>query len=328
MAGAGTIHRNVAGKSSFLTTPKVKDLDHTAVILAGGEGVRLSSFIRGIFGYHIPKQFCPLFEGKTLLEQTMDRVSLLVPRSQTITVLTRSHEWFYSPLVDGIASGNRLIQPENRGTAPAILCVLLRLIEAGHTGAVAIFPSDHYVSGDSIFMRHVSTALRAVDHSPELTVLLGIRPDGPEAEYGWIEPGAPVAAGNPALEQIRQIRRFWEKPSAVMVRDLYDCGCLWNSFVLVANAETLRSSISEALPELCRHFTRIQSFLGTAGEEKALQAIYQNLPWLDFSRCVLEQFPGELAVLPVSGVSWSDLGNPERMLAVMGETDVRFDKEA
>lgn len=104
MAGAGTIHRNVAGKSSFLTTPQAKDLDYTAMILAGGEGVRLSSFIRQIFGYHIPKQFCSLFEGKTLLEQTMDRVSLLVPRSQTITVLNRSHEWFYSPLFGGIAS--------------------------------------------------------------------------------------------------------------------------------------------------------------------------------------------------------------------------------
>ena len=40
------------------------DPSYAAVILAGGEGVRLSSFTREIFGYHLPKQFCPLFAGR------------------------------------------------------------------------------------------------------------------------------------------------------------------------------------------------------------------------------------------------------------------------
>ncbi len=45
------------------------DSHYAAVILAGGDGIRLSAFTRKIFGHHLPKQFCPLFEGKTLLEQ-------------------------------------------------------------------------------------------------------------------------------------------------------------------------------------------------------------------------------------------------------------------
>jgi mannose-1-phosphate guanylyltransferase len=210
-----------------------------AVILAAGDGVRLSSFTNRIFGRHLPKQFCPLIEGETLLEQTLRRVSLLVPLHRTITVLSRTHEPFFSPLLRGIASGSILIQPENRGTATAILCALMRLIEAGHSGAVAIFPSDHYVSDDFIFMRHVATAFSAVDLSPELIVLLGITPDGPETEYGWIEPGAYAAASHPALGGITPIRRFWEKPSLGVARDLYDGGCLWNSFIVVAKVAAL-----------------------------------------------------------------------------------------
>ena len=153
------------------------DANYAAVILAGGEGIRLSALTREIFGYHLPKQFCPLFDGKTLLEQIMRRVSMLVPSAQTIIVLNRAHEFFYSALLDEMASRNLFVQPENRGTAPAILGALIRLIEAGGRGTVAIFPSDHYVSDDSVFMRHVSAAFRAVDYSPHLIVLLGITPE-------------------------------------------------------------------------------------------------------------------------------------------------------
>jgi mannose-1-phosphate guanylyltransferase len=293
------------------------DSSWSAVILAGGDGVRLSSFTRKVFGYHIPKQFCPLFEGKTLLEQTMRRVSLQVPLSQTITVLNCAHERFYSPLLDGTAHRNLFIQPENRGTAPAILGALLRLIESGHTGAVAIFPSDHYVSDDALFMDQVSSAFYAVDRSPRLIVLLGITPDGPETDYGWIEPGAPLPGTDSAFEQISEIRCFWEKPPPAVACELYDRGYLWNSFIAIANAEVLLSLIAVAVPEVYSALARVRSSLGTANESEALRTVYRDLPSVDFSRRVLAEFATELAVLRVAGVSWSDLGDPARLLGIM-----------
>ena len=84
MRGAGTAIHNGKSEPNFLTTSYFADSNYSAVILAGGEGVRLSSFTREIYGYHLPKQFCPLFEGETLLEQTMRRVSLLVPPAQNL----------------------------------------------------------------------------------------------------------------------------------------------------------------------------------------------------------------------------------------------------
>ena len=76
--------------------------NYAAVILAGGDGLRLSSFTRKVFGHHLPKQFCPLFAGETLLEWTMRRVSLLIPPERTITVLNRAHERFYAPILGNI----------------------------------------------------------------------------------------------------------------------------------------------------------------------------------------------------------------------------------
>ena len=78
--------------------------NYALVILAGGDGVRLNSFTHKVLGHPVPKQFCPFFRGRTLLEQTMRRVSLLEPLAQTITVLKRAYESFYSPLLNGIAN--------------------------------------------------------------------------------------------------------------------------------------------------------------------------------------------------------------------------------
>jgi mannose-1-phosphate guanylyltransferase len=292
-----------------------------AVILAGGEGLRLSSFTRKVFGYHVPKQFCPLFERETLLERTLRRVSPIVPPVQTITVLTEAHERFYTPLLASTPSSNLLIQPDNRGTAAAIMGALYRLIAAGHDGAVAILPSDHYVSDDSIFMRHVAAAFRAVEMAPRLNVLLGIEADGPETEYGWIEPGAPVASSPPALGQIKQIRRFWEKPSPDLARYLHGRDCLWNSFVLVANASMLLSLMARALPEMHRAFAPI---VDDAADDEILRSIFSDLPSADFSASVLVKFPQEFSVLPVTGVSWSDLGDPRRLLAAISNDGGRI----
>jgi mannose-1-phosphate guanylyltransferase len=324
MPGAGTANHYGNPEPRFLATSHFDDSNFAAVILAGGDGVRLSAFSREVFGYHLPKQFCPLFEGETLLQQTMRRVSLLVPPAQTLTVLNRAHRQFYSPLLHGTAPGNLFIQSENRGTAPAILCALLRLVETGHHGPVAIFPSDHYVSDDSAFMLHVATAFRAVARSPQLTVLLGIAPAGPETEYGWIEPGSPLALPTAVTGKFSRIRRFIEKPSAEVARDLYDRNYLWNSFVLIANPTTLLSLIARALPELYDTFSGVRPFFGGAAETEILQTVYRQLPSEDFSALVLAEFPAEFSVLPVNGVNWSDLGDPKRLVAAISNSGRRI----
>ena len=323
MAGAGTSDRNGTPEATFSAMPNFGESTYAAVILAGGDGLRLSSFTREIYGHHIPKQFCPLFQGETLLERTQRRVSLLIPPAQTITVLNCEHEQFYSPLLGGTPSRNLVIQPKNRGTAPAILFALRHLIEDGHTGPVAIFPSDHQVSDDSKFMLQVATALCGVELSPDLIVLAGITPDEPASDYGWIEPGASVDAAHAVLGQISRVRGFWEKPSPAIARDLYHRGCLWNSFVLVANTRTLLSLIARALPAVYREFIQIRSFLGIAADEEIVRTIYRDLPSVDFSARVAAEFATEFSVMPVTGISWSDLGDPKRLLAAISSGDGR-----
>jgi mannose-1-phosphate guanylyltransferase len=129
----------------------------------------------------VPKQYCPLFDhGETMLERTMRRVALSVRPQRTATVVVRSHRQFYEPVAASGQTGALVVQPENRGTAPAVLYGLGRLAHQVQLDAVAIFPTDHYVDNDRRFMRHVDLAFAAVQAAPGVIILLGIVPTAAE----------------------------------------------------------------------------------------------------------------------------------------------------
>jgi mannose-1-phosphate guanylyltransferase len=285
-----------------------------AVILAGGDGVRLRPLTRAINGDDRPKQFCPVIGSETLLAQTRRRAALLVPGERTVAVVTALHERYYADALAGAGAQGVVAQPENRGTTPAILYALLRVAAEAPGAAMAMLPSDHYVSDDALFMAHVDAAFDATEARPDALVLLGITPDTPETEYGWIEPGEVLLRWAPL--GLHRVRRFWEKPAAPVAERLRAAGCFWNSFVMVARVAKLLSLVQRAMPDLDAAFAPLRSLIGTPGERDAARALYARLPASDFSRQVLVARPGDLAVLPVRGVTWSDLGHPDRVLAV------------
>ncbi len=287
------------------------------LILAGGEGVRLRPLTRLIAGDERPKQFCSVLGPETLLEQTRRRAALVIPPARTLVVLTRAHVRYYAPLVAGMPPHCVIVQPENRGTAAAILYGALRIAASEPLGAVAILPSDHYVSDDSVFMGHVAAAFAAVRTRPDLVVLLGITPEGAEAEYGWIEPAEPIPGS-----ALFRVARFWEKPAPVLAQVLLDRGCLWNSFVIVARIPALLAMLRRAAPELACAFAAIEPAFGTVAEHWAARALYQTLAPLSFADDVLAGRPANLAVLSVEGVRWSDWGQPKRVIETLGRLGI------
>ena len=202
-----------------------------AVILAGGEGSRLQSLTRTITGDDRPKQFCPIIGDRTLLDATRARIRSCIAPENTYFSLTAKHERFFrSPLWDA-RPWQLIVQPENKGTAPAILFSLMRLASIDPNAAVAFFPSDHYFDDDEAFMDRVDAAFKTIEIDPSSIVLLGIEADKPETSYGWIEPAPSLFGGEP--NSISRVGRFWEKPSSSVAKRLMSSGCLWNSFVMV-----------------------------------------------------------------------------------------------
>ncbi len=289
-----------------------------AIVLAGGDGTRLSELTRRITGSHAPKQFCALLGDVTLLQMTRNRVALSIPPELTMFALNRAHTRFFSRLLADVPAENLVQQPQNRGTAPAILYSLLRLAELASGASVLLMPSDHHVGDEAVLMNHVNLAFATIEERPELTVLLGVVPNAPEPAYGWIEPGQGLGI---AQSNVHEVGRFWEKPSREIAIELMARGCLWNSFVIVGRLSTLLGLFTVMMPQLHTSFSNIRPTLGTLFEEPAVRNLYRDLGSADFSRQVLEPLPMNLAVLPVPDVGWSDLGEPKRVsqaLATLG----------
>jgi mannose-1-phosphate guanylyltransferase len=292
-----------------------------AIILAGGDGTRLQSLTQTITGDNRPKQFVPVIGGSTLLDQTRRRTARSVMPSRTLVVVTRKHRRFYNSLAQEISPSLLLEQPDNKGTAPAILYALLRVATKSPHATVALFPSDHFFADDEEFMAHVDTAFKAVESRPQTVTLLGITPTSAEKEYGWIEPQRSVLGS--AVRSITCVRRFWEKPSATLATSLLERGCLWNSFVMVGRVDALLRMTRAALPELYARFAELTSMFESAVEHKALANLYSQIHDTNFSHEVLAARPQDLAVMRVGDVGWSDLGEPSRVLATLAHLGVQ-----
>lgn len=289
--------------------------DRLAVILAGGDGSRLKSLTRMIAGDDRPKQFCPILNNRSLLDETRSRAALRIDPSNTFFSLTQKHEVFYERPLWNVSEQNLIVQPENKGTAPAILYSLMRLARSSPNATVAFFPSDHYFSDDEAFMQHVDSAYKAAELNSDSVVLLGIEPLKPETAYGWIEPTKSLFGD--LARSISRVNRFWEKPTAGVANKLMSGGCLWNSFVMVGKVGAFIDMFREHLPEMFRMFSASAQVFGKPQEAAVIRSIYSWIDETNFSSEVLERSAEKLLVMRVGQVGWSDWGEPHRVLGTL-----------
>ena len=275
-----------------------------ALVLAGGDGKRLQELTREIAGAPMPKQYCRLLGEQSLLEATLARTRYFTRPDRTVVVVNRNHLDMARAQLGTLPSANTLVQPGNRDTGPGLLFGLLSLARSHPTATVAVFPSDHYVDDDRMFIRHVERSAQIVARHPDKIALLGIQPDRPEPGFGYVVPGQPLC---PCLEVTgaSHVAGFWEKPNADTARELLAQKALWNSFVMVFQLHFMLELLQRLVP------WELERMRDVHGDPEALWRRYASLiPW-NFSTEVLARIPEHLVVLRVDDVHWSDWGTRE-----------------
>ena len=297
------------GTQTEIADSRRKPVHEWAIVLAGGDGTRLSELSYRVSGDRRPKQFCVFFGGKTLLAHTRERLRPLFLEENVLFVVNRAHQEYYRIDLFDVPSNLTLVQPANRGTAPAILLAVLEIMQRDPDATVAVFPSDHHYSEPPVFRATVGRALRLAKNYQDRVLILGAPASYPEVEYGWIQPGRTLIEC--ALNPLQLVSRFWEKPSLPTARSLQTSGCLWNTFVTVGLADAFVRLFSVTAPHLL-------DAIGSNFSGSTLDRIYSEIEPKDFSKHVLASAPERLLVLRDGPSGWTDFGSPKRAMHVLG----------
>ena len=114
-----TVEQWNARESELATSTPPEERPRAAVVLAGGNGRRLESYVRRLRGDALPKQYVTLYGTHSLLERTFKRVERLVPPDRIMTAVTRDHLQ-YADACQQLArrlTHTVIVQPRNRNTA-------------------------------------------------------------------------------------------------------------------------------------------------------------------------------------------------------------------
>ena len=295
-----------------------------AVVLAGGDGRRLQSLARLISGDDRPKQFCHVFGTRSLLQDTLARLSGTVARPATLCVVRRDHECYYRSELAAFEERQIVEQSESRGTAAAIAYALRRIESvAAQPGVVGFFPSDHYFAHPLAMQHAVAETYSAALRHPHHVFLVGAEATAPEVDYGWIEPGSPLTtsvAGITRSEHVHCVERFWEKPSADVARALLGRRCLWNTFIVIGHAHAFEGVFEQTQPALWSRLAPLARPGLGAAEASLARELYRDAPMVDFSRDVLRRVSDRLAVAPLTNAGWTDLGRSARVMHALRHT--------
>ena len=270
-----------------------------ALVLAAGEGSRLRGLTRNDAGVIVPKQFCSLQGGPCLLQEALQRARAVAALPQVCSVVAEQHRQWWTPILSYLPEQNLITQPHNRGTAYGVLLPLLRIVERDPDAVVVLLPADHYLRDEKVMAASLRLAADLAESDRGSMYLLGMEPDGPDTELGYILPTSRSRMG------AQDVLRFIEKPSEIRARVLLDQGALWNVFIMAASVRTLLSLFDAG------YAAAMAAMRGSEGAK--LESIYRNLNSADFSREVLQGKESLMKVLTVPRCGWTDLGTPERV---------------
>ena len=265
----------------------------TPVILCGGSGTRLWPLSRKSF----PKQFVPLIGNKSLLQLTLERVSLL--SNTVMCVASDEHRFLVAQAMQASqVQGKVLLEPVARNTAAAMAIAALC---AQPEDLLLFCPSDHHIPDAAAFALMVKQGVAAALAGAIVT--FGISPTFPSTAYGYI------LRGHVRSDGAFKVDGFSEKPAQDKAEALLLSGsALWNAGIFLCSAQTLLQALQQHAPDIlesCQHAMQAAEHDGHFVRPQ--QQAFASCRSESIDYAVMEHH-ANVAVLPFAG-AWSDVGS-------------------
>src|SRR3989338_8031683 len=247
------------------------------IILAGGSGRRLESYVARLRGEALPKQYVNFIGRRSMLEHTFARAERLIPPERLFTVAGREH-LLYAEAERQLASRSRgtvIVQPENKETAPGLLLPMMHLHARYPDAIVAVFPADHFI---------VEEARGG--------------PGGGGGVGVFIETPAP-----PAAREIVRRGGLWN--TMVMA---------FRTTTLLEIARRIAPALHRSFQGIGQAIGPPRESLVVDETYRQIGPMNFSRGLLE---ALSQQQPSRLSVLTVRGVFWSDWGSEERILSAL-----------
>jgi len=274
-----------------------------AVILAGGSGTRLWPLSTPSF----PKQFLPLPNGKSMIQETLGRVAPLISPDHAWVVTGHSMVELVHEHLPSVPFHHILGEPMGRNTAPAIAWVAAIIARQAPQAIMATFPADHVITRVETLRQSLMLACELAEQG--YLVTLGVKPMVPETGYGYIRFANELSEGY--QHRTFRVERFVEKPNLATAKSYLEDGhYVWNSGIFIWKVETILAEIRKHLPELAQKIAIISEVMGTTQERATLDELWPTLTAISIDYGILEK-SNHIVVIPAD-LGWNDVGNWEQ----------------
>ena len=285
------------------------DPTHTyAVIMAGGGGTRLWPVSRA----QTPKQLLPLIGSETLFQNTVYRLDGILPLENIFVVTIAAQADEMKKQVPGLPEANFLIEPSPRGTASVIGMAARYLHERDPQAVMIVLPADHFIKNKDLFTFLIHSSIEVAQQG--YLVTLGISPTYPATAYGYIQQGGAIDGklSYPAYN----VEQFKEKPDAVAAQKMLKTGLFsWNSGIFIWSAADIMAEFERQMPDLVRTLDALEIAKAHKPDD-AFAEKWNQLRSETIDYGVMEK-AAKVAVLPASGLGWSDVGSWDSLFEVL-----------
>jgi mannose-1-phosphate guanylyltransferase len=131
------------------------------VVIAGGSGTRVWPRSRN----PAPKQLLAILGARSMLQETIARLSPPIPRRNVVVVTGRAHGRAVRAQLRGLPPRSVLVEPESRNTAAAIALAALHVARRAPEAVMAVLPADHAIGDLPAFRRDLRLALDVAERT-------------------------------------------------------------------------------------------------------------------------------------------------------------------